>query len=237
MVEKNAVVTGASRGIGRACAIGLASLGYRVALIARSGDALAAVQDEIAQLDGSSETMAFAIDVTNDLKIAHVIEQLRDRFVHVDVFVNNAGIDIDGTLDLPVEDYDRLLHTNLRAPFVMLRELLPLMLAAPGPYVFNVASRAGKVGFARDGGYVSTKFGLVGLNESIYRDFADKALRTTAICPGWVNTDMARSPKCPLEPDEMIQVEDIFSTLEWLLSLSPQTCIKEVVIECKKSIA
>ncbi len=100
-----------------------------------------------------------------------------------------------------------------------------------------VASRAGKVGFGHGGSYGASKFGLVGLNESLYREFADSPIRVTAICPGWVNTDMAQSPKCPVEPDYMIQVEDIFGTLEWLLSLSPQTCVKEVLIECKGSIA
>ncbi|MFK8015045.1 MAG: SDR family oxidoreductase [Gammaproteobacteria bacterium] len=237
MTTPTALITGASRGIGRACAIGLAALGYRVVLTARSKSGLQAVEDEIAQLDGSGETLSFPLDVTDDSALLALIGLLHKQVGQIDVLVNNAGIDADGTLDTEQADFDRLLNTNLRAPYVLLKHVVPMMEGAANPYIFNVASRAGKVGFAHAGSYGASKFGLVGLNESLYREFASSPIRVTAICPGWVNTDMAQSPKCPLEPDDMIQVEDIFGTLEWLLSLSPQTCVKEVQIECKGSIA
>ncbi len=237
MTDKTAIVTGASRGIGRACAIGLASLGYRVALVARDFHALDAVRDEIAQLEGSADTTVHVVDVTDDGQINQLIGDLTRQFGHVNVFVNNAGIDAEGTLALDTATFDRVLDTNLRAPFLFLQRVIPLMADADNPYVFNIASRAGKVGFAGSGVYVASKFALVGLNESLYREFADSPIRVTAICPGWVNTDMADSPRCPVPPDDRIQVEDIFSTLEWLLSLSPKVCVRDVMIECKGSIA
>ncbi len=234
MSEKVAVVTGASKGIGRACAFGLASLGYHVVLAARSADKLETLRNETLQQTNAGATVQ-ALDVTDDASVRAFARMLTEKFGQVDVFVNNAGIDAQGTLGLDMETFDNLLATNLRAPFMMLKYLVPLLEKSPEPYIFNIASRAGKVGFAHNGGYVATKFGLVGLNESLYREFATSKIRVTAICPGWVYTDMAQGSG--LEPFEMIQVEDIVKTLGWLLSLSPQTCVKEVVMEMKKSIA
>lgn len=234
MSEKIAVVTGASKGIGRGCALGLAQLGYHVVLASRSLDKLEELKNEILQQTNAGVTV-YAFDVTDDSGLQAFAKMLTEKFNRVDVFVNNAGIDAHGTLNLDTKTFDDLLSTNLRAPFMMLKYLMPLIEKAPEPYVFNVASRAGKVGFAGNGGYVATKFGLVGLNESLYREFATSKVRVTAICPGWVSTDMAQGSG--LEPHEMIQVKDIVKTLGWLLSLSPQTCVKEVVMEMKKSIA
>jgi NAD(P)-dependent dehydrogenase (short-subunit alcohol dehydrogenase family) len=234
MSEKVAVVTGASKGIGRACALGLAQLGYHVVLASRSVDKLGELKNEIMQQSSAGATVQ-ALDVTDDASVQTFTNMLVEKFGQVDVLVNNAGIDAQGTLGLDMETFDKLVSTNFRAPFMMLKYLVPLMTKAPEPYIFNIASRAGKVGFAHNGGYVATKFGLVGLNESLYREFATSKIRVTAICPGWVYTDMAQGSG--LEPHEMIQVEDIVKTLGWLLSLSQQTCVKEVVIEMKKSIA
>jgi 3-oxoacyl-[acyl-carrier protein] reductase len=234
MGEKIAVITGASKGIGRGCALGLAQLGYHVVLASRSVDKLGELKEDILRQNNAGATV-HALDVTDDSSIETLTKMLGENFGQVDVFVNNAGIDAKGTLELDVNIFDDLLSTNLRAPFMLLKYLMPLIEKAPEPYIFNIASRAGKVGFAGNGGYVATKFGLVGLNESLYREFATSHIRVTAICPGWVSTDMAQG--AGLEPHEMIQVEDIVNTLGWLLSLSPQTCVKEVVMEMKKSIA
>lgn len=234
MSEKIAVVTGASKGIGRACALGLAQLGYHVVVASRSVDKLETLKNEISQQTNVGATVQ-ALDVTDDSSVQAFTKMLTEKFGRVDVFVNNAGIDAHGTLSLEMKTFDDLLSTNLRAPFMLLKYLMPLIEKAPEPYIFNIASRAGKVGFAHNGGYVATKFGLVGLNESLYREFASSKVRVTAICPGWVYTDMAQGSG--LEPGEMIQVEDIVKTLGWLLSLSSQTCVKEVVMEMKKSIA
>lgn len=103
-------------------------------------------------------------------------------------------------------------------------------------YIFNVASRSGKVGFAGSGGYSASKFGLVGLNESLYRELTPQGIKVTALCPAWVNTKMAREAGTPLEAGEMIQPDDLFETIRWLLNLSSGACVKEVVITNPKSL-
>lgn len=84
--------------------------------------------------------------------------------------------------------------------------------------------------------YCAEKFGLVGLSESVYRELAGDGIKVTTLCPGWVNTDMAQAAGTPLSAPDMIQPADILQTIRWLLSLTPATCVREVVIECLKSI-
>ena len=103
-------------------------------------------------------------------------------------------------------------------------------------YIFNISSRAGIIGFAGNAGYVASKFGLVGFSQSLYRELTPQGIKVTAICPSWVNTRMAYEAGTPAEPEEMIQPEDIFQTVKWLLSLSPGASVKEIVVDAPKSI-
>jgi len=129
-----------------------------------------------------------------------------------------------------------MLDTNLTAQFVFLQAIVPIMKEQKSGYIFNVASRAGKIGFAGSGGYNASKFGLVGLNESLYRELVPLGIRVTALCPAWVNTKMAYEAGSKLRQIQMIQPEDIFETIRWLLTLSLGACVKEVVIETPFSV-
>ena len=100
--------------------------------------------------------------------------------------------------------------------------------------ILNLASRAGKMGFAEYGVYCASKFGLVGLSESLYHELSPLGIKVTAICPSWVDTDMGKDSGLPKE--EMIDTSDIVSTVRWLLSLSPAAVVKELTIECRKAI-
>ena len=111
------------------------------------------------------------------------------------------------------------------------------MKAQKSGHIFNVASRAGKVGFSGGGAYSASKFGLVGLSESLYRELNPLGIKVTALCPGWVNTEMAVDAGTPLESEQMIQPDDLFRTIEWLLQLSPAACVKEVILESPNSIS
>ena len=130
-----------------------------------------------------------------------------------------------------------MLDTNLTAQFVFLSAVIPVMKEQKSGYIFNVASRAGKIGFAGSGGYSASKFGLVGLNESLYRELTPLGISVTALCPGWVNTNMAYEAGTTLKGKQMIQPDDLFKTIKWLLSLSPGACVKEVVLETPYSIS
>ena len=234
-----AIITGASRGIGRACAKGMADHGYRVVLVSRTEPALLEVaaeirNDHIQQPDQAPEV--YPLDITDEEKVDQMVADIAGQYGRIDLLINNAGIYIDGSLDMSVEEFDRLYHANLRAPFSLMKAVIPVMKKQRSGSIFNIASRSGKHGFAKSGGYVSSKFGLVGLSESLHRELAQEGIRITAICPGWVDTEMARQAGTPLRDSEMIQAEDIVKTILWVLDLSPGACVREIVLESPKSI-
>lgn len=234
-----AIITGASKGIGKACATGLSEKGYRVILVSRTEPALQQVADEIRKLPHQQPGQApevYPLDVTDVKKADQMVARIAERHGRIDLLVNNAGIYVDGSLDMSVEEFDRLYHANLRAPFNLMKAVVPVMKKQRRGAIFNIASRSGKYGFSTSGGYVSSKFGLVGLTESLYREWIGQGISFTAICPGWVATEMARVAGTPLPPEDMIQPEDIVKTILWVLDLSPGACIREVVLESPKSI-
>ncbi len=110
----------------------------------------------------------------------------------------------------------------------MIQSILPSMLKRKYGYIFNIASIAGKVGYAGLGAYGSSKFALVGLNESLYNEFSTQGIKVTAICPGYVATDMAKGAS--ITEAQMVQPSDVLNTIRWLLHLSPGAYVKEVIL-------
>ncbi len=232
MKDKVAIVTGASRGIGRTMAIGLAEDGFSVALIARSGDALAEVAGAIERAGGAARVIP--LDVSRHEGIQRAVSSVQDEFGRIDLLFNNAGIGTGGSLEVPVEEFERTLSVNLTAAFCFLQAVVPIMKEQGHGTVINVASLAGKVGFAGYGAYGASKFGLVGLGESLFRELSPAGIKVMTLCPSWVDTDMARLSGLP--PQEMIQTEDLLKTVRWFLSLSPAACVRELMIECRSEI-
>lgn len=228
-INKIAVITGASKGIGRAVALGLSKLNFQTVLIGRNKVNLDKVSSEILK-HGGLKPVIHRLDITDSESVKKMVQDIVAKFGRIDILVNNAGIHFGGSLELKEGNFKTMLDTNLIAQFVFLQEIVPVMKHQQSGYIFNVASRSGKTGFAGSGGYCASKFGLVGLNESLYRELVPQGIKVTALCPAWVNTDMAFKSGTPLEPNEMIQPEDIFETIRWLLKLSPGAGVKEVVI-------
>ena len=233
--SKVAIITGASKGIGKAIAIGLGKMNYHTVLIGRNQDDLKNVADEIVKA-GGYQPASFSVDITNSDKVKEVVAEITLQFGRIDILVNNAGIHFGGSLDLAEENFKSMLETNIVAQLIFAQEVVPVMKKQQSGYIFNVASRSAKVGFAGSGGYCASKFGLLGLSESLYRELTPQGIKVTALCPAWVNTNMAQEAGTPLETEEMIRPDDLFKTIRWLLSLSPGACVKEVVITNPKSL-
>lgn len=234
--KKVAIITGASKGIGKAIAIGLAQLNYQTILVGRNQNDLQGVANIIVE-NKCVEPIIFDFDITNSEKVKNTIKKIIETSGRIDILVNNAGIYLDGSSDISETDFTKILETNLTAQFVFLSEIVPVMKKQKSGYIFNIASRSGKIGFAGSGAYSASKFGLVGLNESLYRELNPLGISVTALCPGWVNTKMAKEARTELKKEEMIQPEDLFKTIKWLLSLSPGACVKEVILETPFSIS
>jgi short-subunit dehydrogenase len=240
MMKKNkglAVITGASQGIGATVAKGLAHDDYRVVLIARNRRNLDKVYDEIMQSDDNApEPIVLPLDITDYAKLEYEIKLIHQKYGAIDILVNSAAMFMDGSLNESVDNFKKIIETNVVAPYAILKTVTEIMKTQKSGYIFSIASRAAKYGFPGGGIYGSTKFALTGLTESLYRELAPSGIRVTSLCPGWVNTEMARKAGTPLNEEEMIQPDDLLNTIRYLLNLSGNVCIKEIVLEMKKSI-
>lgn len=237
MLKKVAVITGASRGIGKAVALGLAKDGYQISLLARSKDKLEEVAKLITQenkLSVEQQPLVYECDVANTKQVEEIVADIVKRTGQIDLLFNNAGILRFGTLESAKDFHDQI-NVNLIGAFNVLHAVVPYMKKREQGYIFNLASICGKVGYAGIGAYTATKFGLVGLNESLLNELAPYNINVTAICPSYVATDMVAQVEYPPQ-NLMIQPEDILQIIRGLLMLSPHACVQEVVVRCRATI-
>lgn len=186
---KTALVTGASQGIGRACAIELARVGAKVALAARNEQKLAEVAAEIAAAGGTAH--AFAIDIGSEDSIKAGAKAALAHFGSVEILVNNAGITKDGLmLRMKRADWDAVLSTNLTGTFLLTQALVSSMLKARWGRIINISSVVGETGQAGQANYAASKAGLIGLTKSLARELASRGITANAVAPGYIETAM-----------------------------------------------
>jgi 3-oxoacyl-[acyl-carrier protein] reductase len=184
-----AFVTGASQGIGRACALVLAEAGAKVACAARNEERLKAVVDEIAAKAG--EAAAFKMDVGNEDEVKTAIKEAIARFGKVDILVNNAGITRD-TLAMRMKrgDWDDVIATNLTGPFIATQAVTSSMLKQRWGRIINISSIFGQMGQIGQANYAASKAGLIGLTKAMARELASRSITVNAVAPGWIETAM-----------------------------------------------
>jgi 3-oxoacyl-[acyl-carrier protein] reductase len=186
---RTALVTGASQGIGRACALELARRGARVALAARNGAKLEEVSGEIAAAGG--EAKAFLLDVASEDSIRDTAKSVLAHFGNVDILVNNAGVTKDMLLlRMKRADWDLVLGTNLTGAFLMTQAVLNPMLRGRWGRIVNVSSVVGQTGQAGQANYAASKAGLIGFTKSMARELASRSITVNAVAPGYIETAM-----------------------------------------------
>jgi NAD(P)-dependent dehydrogenase (short-subunit alcohol dehydrogenase family) len=228
--EGAAFVTGGTSGIGLAVARALAERGLPVAICGRDADKLGRAEAELAAIAGPDRVIATQADVSKAADVERWVREAAAGLGAPSVLVLNAGIGhYEELVATSEEAWDETLDVNLKGPFLVARAALPLMRERGAGYVIAVSSLSGKQGMPRLSAYCASKFGLVGLTESLLREEAGHRIRATAICPGMVATSMPTESTIPRE--QMIRPEDIARTVVWLLDLSPQVVVREVVVE------
>ncbi len=183
------LVTGASQGIGRACALELARRGAVVALAARNLEKLQEVADAIHSTGGTAEL--FALDLADETSIKACGKAIIQRFGKIEVLVNNGGITRDGlSMRMKRADWDEVLTTNLTGAFLMTQAAMSTMLKIRWGRIINISSVVGQTGQAGQANYAASKAGLIGLTKSLARELASRSITVNAVAPGYIETAM-----------------------------------------------
>jgi 3-oxoacyl-[acyl-carrier protein] reductase len=198
MNNRIALVTGASRGIGRACALELAKAGAKVALAARQTDKLEEVAAEIRA--GGGETFVVPLDLSAQESIKEGIARVAKEFGRVDMLVNNAGVTKDGlALRMKADDWNFVLQTNLTGAFFCIQQVISPMMRERWGRIVNISSVVGEAGNAGQANYVASKAGLIGLTKSLAQELGSRNITVNAVAPGFIETDMTAGLKDELK--------------------------------------
>jgi len=230
--QKVAVVTGAARGIGEAISRRLASMGMTVILLARDRERLRAVLAGIEDLGGKAEV--HPCDLRDERAVEGLASHLRQKQARCDVLVNCAAIGLTGKPlhEMSVAEWDDLMATNLRGPFLMIRALAPLMIERRGGHIINISSLAGRNPSPNGAAYSASKWGLNGLTYSLAEELRKDNIRVSVVAPGSVNTGFGgkgdpgefKSEAWKLQPD------DVADVVEMLVRQPAQSFVSEVLL-------
>ena len=225
-----ALITGASRGIGRAVALRLAHAGATTALASRTADDL----QQVAAIIHAEGGKAFAIptDVTEEQQLIALVEGILSQLGHIDILVNNAG---GGTPRTPIvkarlTDWEWTLRINLWATMVLSKLVLPGMIERQQGTIINICSLAGMTGKAGEAAYAAAKFGVRGFTQSLFEEVREYGIKMSVICPGYVDTTMI-PPNRRVDRTRMMRPEDVAEAVYSVVTSSARMCPVEIVLQ------
>lgn len=223
-----AVTTGAGRGIGAAIARKLAALGATSVLLGRSQSSLDQTARAITDAGGKAEGIPCDVTVLHQLEYASA--RVDSTFGRLDILVNNAGVGGFGEPlhNLPPEDWDRILNTNLRGVYYAIRTFAPLMIRAYSGHIINISSLSGKNALPNGAAYAASKWGLNGLSYSVAEELRKHNVRVSVVCPGSVLTEF--DSHAGKDPNKMLQAEDVAHAVAALVTQAPQSFMSEILL-------
>ena len=229
---KCAIVSGASRGIGRAVAVALAAEGASVLALARDRAALAETVAAAEECGG--RCLPLVGDVTADGAAERAIGTAIQSFGSLDILINNAGISEGGTVrDTSQAAFREIMRTNLDATFLFCQAAIPHM-AERGGAIVNIASISGKQGMAGSAAYSASKFAVVGLSQALFEEVRELGIKVCCLCPGYVNTSMVSDDRA-LDRAKMIQPQDVADCVLWVVTGSATSCPVEIVLRPQRT--
>jgi len=189
LTDKVAIVTGASRGIGKAIAKQLSSCGAKIILIARNSDQLVTVKETIISNGGIAESIAG--DVSNLNSISEIVTNTIDKWGRIDILVNNAGIARDNIImRMKEDDWDSVMNVNLKGCFNGIKSVARPMIKNKAGRIINITSVIGQIGNAGQSNYAASKAGIMGLTKSMAKELGSRNITVNAVAPGYITTDM-----------------------------------------------
>ena len=224
--NKNALITGAGKGIGKAIALALAKEGVNIILVARTQEEIDSVAAKIRSL--RVKALAITADVADINSVNSAVEKALAEFDTIDILINNAGIAAFGKfLELEPTDWERIIQVNLMGTYYVTRAVLPNMIERQTGDIINISSTAGLSGNALTSAYSASKFAVLGLTESLMQEVRKHNIRVTALTPSTVATDMAKELiLTDGNPDKVMQAEDMAELIIAQLKLNRRVFIK-----------
>ncbi len=224
---KVAFVTGAGRGIGKAVALALASEGVNIGLLARTE---ADLKEVVSEVEGLGVKAAYvAVDVSSQEEVEEAVKKITGELGKADILINNAGIGKFATLlDMDPKEWKRIIDVNLMGPYYVTRAVLPQLIEKNRGDIINISSTNGLSGAATSSAYSASKFGLIGLTESLAQEVRRNNIRVTALTPSTVATELAINTNLIAEnkDEKYMQPEDIAEFIVSQLKLHPRIYVK-----------
>jgi 3-oxoacyl-[acyl-carrier protein] reductase len=231
---KVALVTGGSRGIGRAIALALGQEGAAVVLAARSAEALAEAAELVRRAGGRAEPVV--TELASEESIRRLVRTTEQRLGRLDILVNNAGVTHSARLDeTRTEDLDRCWAINARAPFILCREALPLLKKAEAGYIVNISSVVGVKGYPLQSAYTASKHALRGMSISLAEELRGTNIRVHVLCPGAVDTGMVGNVRPDINKEDLMGPAEIAEMVLYLVTHRGNAVVDELHIRRAKA--
>lgn len=230
-LNKTAIVTGATGGIGLAITEYLVNSEYFVIALGRDENKL----KNLSENNQNNSIKTYTIDFDEPQKINAAVAMILEAHPKIDLLINNAGYVKRGTCDLSENEFMKMMNVNLISVFNLTRKIIPLMKNNRMGRIINISSLSGVQARSSLGGYAASKQALMGLNASLHLELAEFGINVTAICPNLVDTNMTQDVTS-IDRNKMVPVSDVVRTLDYLINLSSNVSISEIILRCKEKM-
>lgn len=229
LAGKVAIVTGASRGIGRAISVALAQETATIVLAARSIQELQNTAEQVTKAGGVAHIIH--VELTEEQSIRNLVQVTGEKLGRLDILVNNAGVTHSAELEqTSTDDWQRCISINARAPFILCREALPLLKKSQAAHIINIASVVGIKGYPLQSAYTASKHALRGMTISLAEELRGSNIRVHLLCPGGVDTDMVDRVRPDIAKDELIKPQEIAELVLYLVTHKGNAVMDELRI-------
>ncbi len=233
---KTAIVTGASRGIGKAIALKLAELQYALVIVGRNKERLTALQECLEAL--GTQSLTLTMDLRDPKTPERIVADTLAHFGRIDVLVNNAGLAHSAKVcDTDMATWNAIFEVNARAPFFLCKAAVPALKKTDNPLIINISSVVGFKGYAGQAAYASSKHALAGFTKVLAKEVQNDGIKVHMISPGGVNTEMVQEMRPDIDTEQLIQPEEIAELVEFLVTRKGKGTIDHFYIRRQSGLA